>query len=131
VPRAPEGEDHSGAVTIGALTFGPGFFTQQMALPWQADFYDCHKEKFESPEVPEYYYMWWTAQRPDDVYPSGKEKQERWVRPFDSAKKGDAPDALDDELARFEQMQQRWPELRFIIRAPQGTNHDFEEEPHQ
>jgi hypothetical protein len=131
VPRAPEGEDHSGAVTIGALTFGPGFFTQQMALPWQADFYDCHKEKFESPEGPEYYYMWWTAQRPDDVYPSGKEKQERWVRPFDSAKKGDAPDALDDELARFEQMQQRWPELRFIIRAPQGTNHDFEEEPHQ
>jgi L-Lysine epsilon oxidase N-terminal/L-lysine epsilon oxidase C-terminal domain len=129
VPRAPDTEDHDGVVTVGAVTFAPGFFTQQMALPWQADFYDCHKEKFTSPDGPEYFYMWWTAQRPDDAYPAGKNTQARWVRPFDSAKTGDAPDALDDELARFEQMQKRWPELRFIIRAPQGTNHDFEEEP--
>jgi hypothetical protein len=129
VPPAPEPEDHNDPVTVGALTFGPGFFTQQMALPWQADFYDCHKEKFETPDGPEYFYMWWTAQRPDDVYPSGKDAQARWVRPFDTAKSGDAPDALDNELARFEQMQQRWPELQFIIRAPKGTNHDCEEEP--
>lgn len=129
VPSASESESQGSAVIVGALKFGPGFFTQQMALPWQADFYDCHKEKFETPDGPEYFYMWWTAQRPDDPYPSGKEKQERWVRAFDSAKKGAAPDALDDEVARFAQMQQRWHELRFIIPAPPGTNHDFEEEP--
>ena len=129
VPRAPESEDNTQSVVVGALTFGPGFFTQQMALPWQADFYDCHKEKFETPDGPEYFYMWWTAQRPDDVYPSGRTKQERWVRVFDSAKTGTAADALDGEVARFAQMQQRWPELRFIIPASAGTNHDFEEEP--
>jgi len=129
VPRVPESEDHSDAVAVGALTLRPGFFTQQMALPWQADFYDCHKEKFETPDGPEYFYMWWTAQRPDDVYPSSKEEQERWVRAFDAAKTGDAPDALDNEVARFAQMQQRWHELSFIIPAPAGANHDFEEEP--
>jgi hypothetical protein len=30
--------------SLGPLVFQPGFFSQQMALPWQADFYDCHKE---------------------------------------------------------------------------------------
>lgn len=66
VPRVPETKDHNDPVTVGALTLGPGFFTQQMALPWQADFYDCHKEKFETPDAKEHFYMWWTAQRPDD-----------------------------------------------------------------
>jgi len=36
---------------------------------------------------------------------------------------------LAESKIRFEQMQQRWHELRFIIPAPPGTNHDFEEEP--
>lgn len=130
VSAKPQIEDTDPPVTVGALTFGPGFFTQQMALPWQADFYDCHKEQFTTPNNKQYFYMWWTAQRPDDVYPAGAAEQFRWVREFDKA----APDpahADDDEnnLARFVQMQQRWHELKFIIRAPQGANHDFEEEP--
>ncbi|MFJ8713189.1 LodA/GoxA family CTQ-dependent oxidase [Streptomyces violaceus] len=36
--------------------FAPGDLTKYMALPWQADFYECHTH-------------WWPAQRPDDVYP--------------------------------------------------------------
>ena len=32
----------------------PGDLTKRMALPWQADFYDCRER-------------WWPAQRPDDV----------------------------------------------------------------
>ncbi|WP_437663405.1 LodA/GoxA family CTQ-dependent oxidase [Sorangium sp. So ce1182] len=34
--------------------FGPGDVTKHMALPWQADFYECNTH-------------WWPAQRPDDV----------------------------------------------------------------
>ncbi|MFH8932241.1 LodA/GoxA family CTQ-dependent oxidase [Streptomyces pristinaespiralis] len=36
--------------------FEAGDLTKHMALPWQADFYECHTH-------------WWPAQRPDDVYP--------------------------------------------------------------
>ncbi|XXY21987.1 LodA/GoxA family CTQ-dependent oxidase [Sorangium sp. So ce216] len=35
-------------------SFGPGDVTKHMALPWQADFYECNTH-------------WWPAQRPDDV----------------------------------------------------------------
>jgi hypothetical protein len=130
VPNAPEADDHSNPMTLGALTFGPGFFTQQMALPWQADFYDCHKERHQTSENKEFFYMWWTAQRPDDVYPAGGSEQVRWVREFDKAAPDpDNPDEDDNNLARFSQMQQRWHELRFIIPAAPGKNHDFEEEP--
>ncbi len=128
VPGVPEGEQQeSQALKVGAVEFRPGFFTQQMAQPWQADFYDCHKERHEAPDGKAYFYMWWTAQRPDDVYPAGATEQNRWVRQFDTVKTKDDPDDLEN-LARFEQMQQNWSKLRFIIRAPQGTNHDLEEE---
>ena len=71
-------------IPIGALFFQPGFFSQQMALPWQADFYDCQKENHQDPgdtdKNKDYWFMWWTAQRPDDTYPSGGlEPQRRWV----------------------------------------------------
>ncbi|MFM9707774.1 LodA/GoxA family CTQ-dependent oxidase [Streptomyces galilaeus] len=36
--------------------FEAGDLTKHMALPWQADFYECNTH-------------WWPAQRPDDVYP--------------------------------------------------------------
>lgn len=35
-------------------TFRPGDMTKRMAVPWQADFYECNTH-------------WWPAQRPDDV----------------------------------------------------------------
>jgi len=44
----------------GTIEVRAGFFSQQMALPWQADFYACKKETSG--------YGWWPAQRPDDVY---------------------------------------------------------------
>lgn len=48
---------------VGPLTVTPGFFSQQMALPWQADFLDCSRD--DSLGVA---FGWWPAQRPDDVY---------------------------------------------------------------
>lgn len=129
VPSAPETDQTSGsALKVGALEFGPGFFSQQMAQPWQADFYDCHKEPHETPDGKVFLYMWWTAQRPDDVYPAGATEQKRWVRSFDSVATATDPDDIEN-LERFRQMQQNWSKLRFIVPAKQPTNHDFEEEP--
>jgi hypothetical protein len=63
-----------GAVS-GRFRVNAGFFSQQMALPWQADFMDCKKESHEMPNPagsnplgPTRNYAWWPAQRPDDVF---------------------------------------------------------------
>jgi hypothetical protein len=126
LPREPEGTSPTSPLVVGALELGPGVFSQQMALPWQADFYDCHRERQEDPDGNEYYFMWWTAHRPDDVFPSGKTTQERWVREFDKkAASGVDPDSLDN-LERFNQMQTRWPELKFVV-VKNGDR--YEEEP--
>jgi hypothetical protein len=124
----PESEKTFSGVTVGALTFCTGFFSQQMALPWQADFYDCHKESWEDPDSNKYFFMWWTAHRPDDVFPSGSDSQLRWVREFD--KHSQTPDPDDENnLERFHQMQSRWHELKFVSVKSVKTNRQYEEEP--
>jgi len=117
-PREPEDEKTPPLKPIGALEFGTGFFSQQMALPWQADFYECHKEQHDDTEGNAYYYMWWTAQRPDDTYASGKNEQEKWTRSF-NLKDEDDPD-------RFHQMQKNWDRLKFVT-VKNGDR--YEEEP--
>jgi hypothetical protein len=104
-------------VSVGPLSFEAGFFSQQMAQPWTADFYDCHKEDHTPDDSPEpLIYMWWTAQRPDDVKPDARSAQHRWVEAFDAAKEPAAPEPDDiTNLARFEQMRTRWHELSFLI----------------
>jgi hypothetical protein len=103
--------------TIGPLSFQAGFFSQQMALPWHADFYDCHKEDHTTDDAQEpLVYMWWTAQRPDDIRAEEDGPFSRWVERFDAFKEPDVdgPDDLGN-LARFEQMRTRWSELSFIV----------------
>jgi len=108
---------------IGALTLEPGFFSQQMALPWQADFYDCHKEEHTPKGASEkIFYMWWTAQRPDDIRPDANSDWRRWVLPFDANRDPNIADPDDIEnLSRFEQMRTRWPELSFVVL--EGNDH--------
>lgn len=103
--------------TMGPLPFQPGFFSQQMALPWHADFYDCHKEDHTTADAQErLVYMWWTAQRPDDIRAEEDGPFSRWVERFDAFKEPDADDPDDlGNLARFEQMRTRWSELSFIV----------------
>ena len=47
---------HSGTAfpTTAKLPIRPGFFSQQMALPWQADFYQCKKQFFPREAHPKY-----------------------------------------------------------------------------
>ncbi|HEV2349311.1 MAG TPA: LodA/GoxA family CTQ-dependent oxidase [Terriglobia bacterium] len=103
--------------SIGPLAFQAGFFSQQMALPWHADFYDCQREEHTPPGSDEQqFYMWWTAQRPDFIRADAESPYRRWVEKFDPFKEPDAPDPDDiTNLARFEQMRTRWPELSFVV----------------
>ena len=125
IPSQPATEIKAPPLKVGALEFRPGFFSQQMALPWQADFYDCQKERNEDPDGNEYYFMWWTAHRPDDVFPSGGDKQRRWTDLLDSRSANpDDPDAYEN-YDRFTQMLNGWMDLEFI--SVRNGNH-WEEE---
>jgi L-lysine epsilon oxidase-like protein len=46
------------------LPLRAGYFTQQMAVPWQADFMACQKTDHDGVTDA----GWWPAQRPDDVH---------------------------------------------------------------
>lgn len=61
---------------VGSLKVRAGFFSQQMAVPWQADFLDCAKEEFDSTT----YHAWWVAQRPDDVFKQAGGNMLEWAR---------------------------------------------------
>jgi hypothetical protein len=90
---------------------GPGFFTQQMALPWQADFRDCKREELTNTSNGKpAWAMWWAGQRPDDVYPEDDpENQVPWVRlpHFTST---------DDDDSRFRDMVLAWWTLGFVAK---------------
>jgi hypothetical protein len=56
---------HYGSTAGGVeLTLQAGFFSQQMAIPWQADFLFCLKTDHDGKKDA----GWWPAQRPDDVH---------------------------------------------------------------
>jgi hypothetical protein len=86
-------------VNVGART-GPlevraGFFSQQMALPWQADFFACAKETSDDNVTA----GWWPAQRPDDVFLKAGDESVEWAR----------------GMEEFEDMIQRWASRGFVV----------------
>ncbi len=98
--------------SAGPLTVGPGFFSQQMALPWQADFLDCAKN---DPLVTGVFFGWWPAQRPDDVYLNAADAGTQtnmvaWAR-------GVPPPAAPPTPAGQSHfnMVQRWNRLGFVV----------------
>jgi hypothetical protein len=108
----------------------PGCMTENMAVPWQADFTDCR-------------HFWWPAQRPDDVivdqdyeavvevlFPEGNSPRRpinttafprwRWDRGI-----GDAPATTLGEGLRFDrrhrEMVNEWSQLGFVTPAGNDT----------
>ena len=69
-----------------------GDITKQMALPWQADFFDCQQEDPLG---------WWPAQRPDDVFVEGGLKMHKWTR---------------KHVTDFQTMVDKWHQLGFVIK---------------
>lgn len=77
----------------------PGFFTEKMALPWQADFADCEQ-------------YWWPSQRPVRVL-NQNEQAVQWTRGIDSP---------NDET-RHRNMVNFWTHLGFITMDPTTGRH--------
>jgi len=69
-----------------------GDITKQMALPWQADFFDCQQEGELS---------WWPAQRPDDVFVEGTQNMHKWTR---------------RRVTDYQSMVNKWHYLGFVIK---------------
>jgi L-lysine epsilon oxidase-like protein len=60
-----------------------GAFSQQMALPWQADFLDCSAGSVDDQSVAggQRRVGWWPMTRPDEVFPFDRPKDRRpWAR---------------------------------------------------
>ena len=77
---------------LAATRLQAGDVTKQLAVPWQADFFDCKQEG----EL-----AWWPSQRPDDVFPDGGHAPVAWTR--------DIVDTMTD-------MVHRWHRLGFVVK---------------
>ena len=78
---------------------GPGNFSQQMAVPWQADFNDCRSESSNA---------WWPAQRPDNVYVESNQTRIIWARP-------DNKFAVGGNISAHQDMVNNWWKFGFVV----------------
>jgi hypothetical protein len=88
-----------------------GHFSRQMAVPWQADFMDCHQELHAGSPETTGVWGWWPSQRPDDVRIVGEPSMVPWVR---------------EGLADHEWMVANWGKQGFVLRV--GTTDEFVEQ---
>ncbi|MFO0754956.1 MAG: LodA/GoxA family CTQ-dependent oxidase [Byssovorax sp.] len=96
---------------------GPGHFSRQMALPWQADFNDC--SKLLNLGV-------WPSARADDVFLHVNDKltdRVPWARP-------DNKFASGGTSANYEDMVANWYKFGFLVDAGGGFYIESERNPH-
>jgi hypothetical protein len=97
---------------------GPGHFSRQQALPWQADFNDCRSEGS---------YGWWPSGRPTAVLLNPTDTLNQrvdWARPDSKFSGGNAQSTHDDML-------QNWWKFGFVeLDAASGTYIEKERAPH-
>lgn len=105
----------------------PGYLTQELAVPWQADFRDCRREVVLDPMSGERIHsMWWSSQRPDEVLVEREAPHVPWLRPPHFV----ADDGCGDEgSARFAEMVAYWSSLGFVARDEGGRLVETEREP--
>lgn len=107
----------------------PGDLTKRMAIPWQADFFDCTVQyiNFTDPNVnkangipvpPTYYSYWWPPQSPWDVISGVMTPEEQQA--------ANVPAGLQVNFARgindFSQMIHAWSYMGFILNQNTGEN---------
>jgi hypothetical protein len=102
----------------------PGDLTKRMAIPWQADFYDCSVQmiNFDNPDIvknpqslipvpPTYYAYWWPPQSPWNVISGATSAEEQ--------KLAGVPAGLQVMYSRgmnsFSQMITSWKYLGFVL----------------
>jgi hypothetical protein len=96
---------------------GPGHFSRQMALPWQADFLACSVEEHEVPPGSGNlkWFAWWPAQRPHQILDAGLARVD-WFRPS-----GPFWDPIAGRTdAEYEDMVKHWYKFGFVL--PAGPN---------
>ena len=112
---------------FGRLKIGAGFFSQQMALPWHADFMDCKREDHGEPGAPEFF-AWWPGQRPDEVLPSaGAAAMESWVRNLGDDVPNDHSGV--DGHHQHASMVKNWWRLGFVLPEPGGKYIETDRDP--
>jgi hypothetical protein len=85
---------------LDATQLKPGDLTKQMAVPWQADFYDCGYDLPKNAVVTGRF--WWPAHRPEDVFPESGGPQVSWIR-------------KDDHIDTPEDFVRNWYKFGFVI----------------
>jgi hypothetical protein len=103
-----------------------GAFTQQMALPWQADFLACTAETVSDPSVEgrQRRVAWWPMTRPDEVFPVDHPKDRRpWARvPAPQTTLGYR------RMRSVKEMIDLWSTLGFVVETtPDGESKDLYE----
>jgi L-lysine epsilon oxidase-like protein len=103
-----------------------GAFSQQMALPWQADFLDCAADFVVDASVADRRRRvgWWPMTRPDEVFPVDSPKDRRsWARVPESQ----TPLSFR-EIQTHNEMVNLWSTLGFVVEtAPEGGPKDLYE----
>jgi hypothetical protein len=128
-----QGLDPSGDETANAEGCEPGDLTKRMAIPWQADFYECSIQfiNFTDPKrntgddgnplPPTYYAYWWPPQSPWQVI-AGDTSPE-------VANLNGEPAGLQVMYSRgvnrFEEMIQLWSHLGFIVNQSTGPHREL------
>src|SRR5262245_16311626 len=103
-----------------------GAFSQQMALPWQADFLDCSAGSVDDQSVAggQRRVGWWPMTRPDEAFPLDSPKDRRpWARVPDSQ----TPLGFR-EIQTHNEMVNLWSTLGFVVETtPDGAAKDLYE----
>lgn len=115
-----------------------GFFTRQMALPWQADFLQCKHEDDQSGAFPSMDpWGWWPAQRPDWVFATEADFRARAPKPvlWHRSTKAKAltpwPAGFggDTTMPSYEEMLKNWRKFGFVVEKKKNLFLEDEREP--
>ncbi len=118
VPAGPDG--------VGGCE--PGDLTKRMAIPWQADFFQCtvqyvnftdpaiNKNGQTVPQAPSYYAYWWPPQSPWNVLPGDMTREAQAVSGIPAA----LPSIYSRGINSFSEMIQAWHYLGFITNQVSG-----------
>lgn len=115
----------------------PGGLTKRMAIPWQADFFQCTVQfiNFTDPTInkgpttgipvpPTYYAHWWPPQRPQYILSGDLEKEDQ----LRTSTPAGFQMYYDRGVGSYVQAIMAWPYLGFVVnqnRSPEGRDYPY------
>jgi L-lysine 6-oxidase len=110
----------------------PGDLTKRMAIPWQADFFDCAdqdvnftdpkiNQKNDMPLPPTYYVYWWPPQSPLNVYSGAMTAEEQRL---DGGFAAGRKVLYTRGINTFAQMITAWKYMGFILNQNTGADRE-------